>query len=120
MSMDPLAPSAPAEPTKRQLAEENAALKSRVAEIEAALAESKVALDAALADLDAARAAAAEAAMRPVGEESPVLLVALRHDKKHYPAGALVPFDVAKPPKGSEGLVEGAHHERARVLRVGA
>ena len=49
-----------------------------------------------------------------------MLLVALRHDKKHYPAGALVPFDVAKPPKGSEGLVEGVHYERARVLRVGA
>jgi len=39
VSMDPLAPVAPPqEPTKRQLAEENAALKSRVADLEAQVA----------------------------------------------------------------------------------
>lgn len=114
MSMDPLAPAQPAaEPTKRQLAEENAALKARLAELDAQVASLT-------ADLDAARASAQASASRPVGEESPVLLVAMRHDGHHYPAGALVPFDVAKPPKGCEGLVEGVHYERARVVRVPA
>jgi len=104
--MDPLAPAAPAaEPTKRQLAEENAALKSRVAELEAQVA-------ALSADLDAARTAAAQ----PVGAESPVLLVKLRHDGVTYEPGALVPYDVENPPKGCGGLVEGVHYERARVL----
>lgn len=99
MSMDPLAPVAPAqEPTKRQLAEENAALKSRVA------------------DLEAQVAAAREVASRPVGEESPVLLARLRYNGVHYEAGALVPFDPENPPAGCGGLVEGVHYHRARVL----
>lgn len=106
MSMDPLAPVAPAqEPTKRQLAEENAALKSRVADLEAQVA-------ALSADLSAAR----EVASRPVGEESPVLLARLRHNGVHYEAGALVPFDPENPPAGCGGLVEGVHYHRARVL----
>lgn len=106
MSMDPLAPVAPPqEPTRRQLAEENAALKSRVADLEAQVA-------ALSADLSAAR----EAAARPVGEESPVLLARLRYNGVHYEAGALVPFDPENPPPGCGGLVEGVHYHRARVL----
>lgn len=104
--MDPLATASPApEPTKRQLFEENAALKARVADLEAQVASLS-------ADLDAARSAAT----RPVGEESPVLLVKLRHDGKEYLPGALVPYDVENPPKGCGGLIEGVHYERARVL----
>lgn len=106
MSMDPLAPVAPPqEPTKRQLAEENAALKARVAELEAQAASLS-------ADLSAAR----EAAARPVGEESPVLLARLRYNGVHYEPGALVPFDPEDPPAGCGGLVEGVHYHRARVL----
>ena len=111
MSMDPLAPAPPAqEPTKRQLAEENAALKSRVAELETQVASLS-------ADLVAARSAPAAPAPASLSSvEAWALLVNLRHNGKAHEAGELVPFDPKNPPKGCDGLVEGVHYERARVI----
>lgn len=83
------------EPTRKMLADENAALRARVAELEAEVATMKT---------------------RAVGEDDFILLVSLRHDGKVYAAGALVPFNPEAPPKGCDGLEEGVHYERARVI----
>jgi hypothetical protein len=128
------------------LVEENVSLKSRVADLEAKIAEMSVAardpaaaiekaLDAQrerfdaswqarenehAAALDALRsecdARVAEASTRPVGEDRYVLITGLRHNGKHYAAGALCPFDPKSPPAGCDGLVEGVHYESARVI----
>jgi BMFP domain-containing protein YqiC len=134
------------EPTRRMLVEENATLKSRVADLEAKIAEMTAtvsdpaaAIEKALdvqrerfdaswqarenehaAALDALRsecdARVAEASTRPVGEDRYVLITGLRHNGKHYAAGALCPFDPKSPPAGCDGLVEGVHYESARVI----
>jgi len=134
------------EPTRRMLVEENVSLKSRVADLEAKIAEMSVAardpaaaiekaLDAqrerfdaswqAREDEHAAALAAlrsecdnrvAEASTRPVGEDRYVLITGLRHNGKHYAAGALCPFDPTSPPAGCDGLVEGVHYESVRVI----
>jgi BMFP domain-containing protein YqiC len=128
------------------LVEENATLKSRVADLEAKIAEMTAtvsdpaaAIEKALdvqrerfdaswqarenehaAALDALRsecdARVAEASTRPVGEDRYVLITGLRHNGKHYAAGALCPFDPKSPPAGCDGLVEGVHYESARVI----
>ena len=90
------------EPTRKMLAEENAALRARVADLEAQLTQ-------AVADRDTL-------SLMPVGEEHFILLTTLKHDGKTYAPGALMPFNPEAPPKGSEGLVEGVVYERARVI----
>lgn len=57
------------------------------------------------------------AAPAPVPMEAWVLKVRLMLDSKVFERGDVLPFDPEKPPKGCDGLVEGVHYERARVLR---
>lgn len=70
-------------------------------------------LEAEVASLRAAPAPAPAV----VGELAWVLKVPLNHSGVTYPAGAAVPFDPKAPPEGCDGLVEGKHYERLRVLR---
>lgn len=52
------------------------------------------------------------------GENAFVLRMPLNHNGVMHPVGAELPFDPANPPKGCDGLREGVHFERARVLRT--
>lgn len=80
-----------------KIAEENEALKAEIAKLRAELA-SKASAPAVMAD------------------EVFVLVRGLHHDGKLHRAGEFLPFDPANPPKGSEGLVEGVHYRRERIL----
>lgn len=83
------------EPTRKMLADENAALRARIAELEAEVATLKT---------------------RAIGEDDFVLLTSLRFEGRVYEAGALLPFNPEAPPAGCDGLVEGVQYERARVI----
>lgn len=50
------------------------------------------------------------------GEERWVLKTALQYHDVLHPIGALVPFDPESPPVGCNGLVEGIHYHKQRVL----
>lgn len=92
---------APAQPTTRaQLAAENEALKTKLAELEAALAAPP------LTTADAA----------PTSVEAWVCKIKVRYNGVTHAAGDLMPFDPTDPPAGCDGLVDGVHYERARVL----
>lgn len=84
-----------AEPTRKQLADELAAARARIADLEAEVAALKT---------------------RAIGEDDFVLLTSLRFEGRVYEAGALMPFNPEAPPAGCDGLVEGIHYERARVI----
>lgn len=77
------------------------------AEIEALKAE-----NAKLTEALAAKAAAPSL----VASEVLVLIHGLRHNGKVYAPGDLMPFDPAKPPPGCDGLLEGVHYRKERVL----
>lgn len=51
-----------------------------------------------------------------VASEVFVLVTGLRHNGKQFAAGDLMPFDPAKPPQGCDGLIEGVHYRKERVL----
>lgn len=84
------------------------------AEIEALKAENAK-LKAENATLTEALAAKA-AAPSLVASEVLVLIHGLRHNGKVYAPGDLMPFDPAKPPPGCDGLLEGVHYRKERVL----
>lgn len=50
------------------------------------------------------------------GDEVYVLRTKLTLNDVTYPKGAEMPFDPRNPPPGCNGLVEGKHYERARVI----
>ena len=77
------------------------------AEIEALKAE-----NARLTDALAAKSAAPAV----VASEVLTLIHGLRHNGKAYAAGDLVPFDPTNPPEGCDGLLEGVHYRKERVL----
>lgn len=103
LSARPPAPAA--EPTRRQLVEENDALKARVASLEDEIKALRT-------ERDAAKSAAAAVG----AEDAWVLKTRLRHDGRDHVPGDVMPFDPTKPPKGSGGLIEGVHYERARIV----
>lgn len=57
-------------------------------------------------------------APRPVGEEAWVVKARLSHNGNRFMPGDEMPFDPKHPPHGCEGLIEGVHYERARVVRA--
>ena len=67
------------------------------------------------AEVTALRASAG--APKLSGDNALVLKMPLNHNGTLYPIGAEVPFNPADPPKGCDGLREGVHFERARVIR---
>lgn len=93
----------PAQPTTRaQLAAENEALKAKLAELEERLTQPV------LTTSDAA----------PTSREAWVCKTKVRHNGKEHAAGDLLPFDPEDPPIGCDGLIDGVHYERSRVLVV--
>lgn len=79
----------------------------------AELAAANATLTKRLAD---AEAALAHLGSKPTGVEAYVLKTRLTHNDVRYEAGAELPFDPKNPPHGCNGLVEGEHYEKARVI----
>lgn len=105
----PDAPEPPASAVERTLRMELDAARARIEELSAQV----VALTA---ERDALRVAQDAMPPAPAGELRLVLKTALHWNNKVFPAGALMPFDPANPPPGCNGLVEGVHYHRQRVL----
>ena len=55
-------------------------------------------------------------APKPVGEDVWVLKTRLMCNDVEYQKGDAMPFDPKNPPPGCDGLIEGRHYERARVI----
>ena len=87
-------------------------------ELEAHAAKLSEEIEALKADNAQLRAdlAAKHASPALVANEVLTLIHGLRHDGKMYPPGAVLPFDPTKPPKGCDGLIEGVHYRKERVL----
>lgn len=94
----------------------------RIGELTRENAELKRSLAARDGDIEKLRAEVASlrasaAAPKLSGEDAFVLRMPLNHNGVLHPVGAELPFDPANPPKGCDGLREGVHFERARVVR---
>lgn len=86
-------------------------------ELEAKAAEMAAEIEALKAEnAKLTEALAAKAAPALVASEVLVLIHGLRHNGKVYAPGDLMPFDPAKPPPGCDGLLEGVHYRKERVL----
>lgn len=95
----------------RQRAED---LDREVKTLRQSLSQRDAELDALRAELSALRATAE--APQLAGEATMVCKIALKHNGVVYPVGAAMPFDPEHPPVGCDGLREGVHYERLRVL----
>lgn len=96
-----------------KLSEENESLKAANAKLSEENAASAREIAKLRSDLAASEA---QAAASIVASEVYVLITGLMHDKKILRAGDRLPFDPTNPPKGSEGLIEGQHYRKERVL----
>lgn len=101
--VDPPQGDPPRQPSRAELTEANAAMAARIAEMESLLA---------------AKNAEPVAPARPVvSADAWTLLTKLLHNGKEYAVGDVVPFDPTAAPKGCDGLEEGVHFTRSRILR---
>lgn len=100
----------------KTLAAENKELRAKLDATEVALASAREELAARDAALKSAQSVANARDTSLRSEEVFVLKTKLSLNGETFARGEPMPFDPKRPPEGCDGLVEGVHYERARIL----